>query len=275
MADYDEEIPAEEKVKIASDFVLNAPPGEFNEVFNDVRVLLADDGLLKEGAAEAFVQYNEDSFTPAQVDGAKVLITSHGRQADGRYVDPKSKQSFNFDHLRKEVSDLEAAEPSGNEALRAAIEAAATEYIGEHYHSGTTTVYDTDAGVVVCIEDHKYQPQNFWNGRWRSQWVVESSGTVTGTLWVQVHYYEDGNVQLNSSKQVTEKISLGDHGAAAKQLFKVVLEAENAYQTAISENYNAMSDTTFKALRRALPITRSKVDWNKIMTYNVAKDLKK
>jgi capping protein alpha len=50
---------------------------------------------------------------------------------------------------------------------------------------------------------------------------------------VQIHYYEDGNVQLNSSKQVTEKISLGDNGAAAKQLFKVVLEAENAYQVRV------------------------------------------
>ena len=91
-------------------------------------------------------------------------------------------------------------------------------------------VYDTDGEVVVCIEDHKFQPRNFWNGRWRSEWHIKPSGDVTAVLRVQVHYYEDGNVQLSSNKEVSSSIAKGDEAGMAQKLFKLVLDSENEYQ---------------------------------------------
>lgn len=41
------------------------------------------------------------------------------------------------------------------------------------------------------------------NGRWRSTWVISpESNELKGTVKINVHYYEDGNVQLNASKEI-------------------------------------------------------------------------
>ena len=161
----DEESPLAEaeKVRVVTDFILHAPPGEFNEVFNDVRVLLNNDALLKDGASGAFSQYNKDQLTPVKVEGSELfgLITEHNDLGGGRFTDARSKQSFKYDHLRKEASEYEAWDPDTQmEALRSAVEAEVTEYCRQHYRHGHCSAFsktkETDDRIsqiiVCCIE---------------------------------------------------------------------------------------------------------------------------
>lgn len=93
---------------------------------------------------------------------------------------------------------------------------------------------------------------------------------MSGNIKVIVHYYEDGNVQLNANFNTKAKITPGaNQEATAKAVVEAIQKAEASYQQSLDSSYATMGDTTFKALRRALPITRTKVDWNKIKNYKL------
>lgn len=61
--------------------------------------------------------------------------------------------------------------------------------------------------------------------------------------------------------------------AVAQNVIKAVAKSDQSYQQSLDSSYATMSDTTFKALRRALPITRTKIDWNKIRNYKIGGDM--
>jgi len=281
-----ESLTDEEKASIARRFIAHAPPGEFNEVFNDVRTLLNDDALVRRSVSKAFAEYNRDQYIPTKVQGVEeeCLITDANDLGDSRFYDPRTRQSFKFDHLRREASEQQPHPPDEqSEPWRLAVEKELTEYIKERYTYGASTVIGgSDADTItlaIFIESHKFEPKNFWNGRWRSKWSLafnkgQTEGELTGLVKAQVHYFEDGNVQLVSSKDITETIQLQDETTTAKEIIRIIRQAEDNYQQAVNENYQVMSDSTFKALRRQLPITKAKIDWTKITAYKIGSELK-
>ncbi|KAJ3195957.1 hypothetical protein HK101_010550 [Irineochytrium annulatum] len=156
----------EEKLEILRKFILDSPPGEINDVFNDVRVLLENDDLLHNGASGAYQQYNTENFLHVTLPGQKhqVLLCAHGQLEDGRYVDPASAQSFAFDHIRQAVSDVEPYELNAEaEPFRSALEAEAANYVDDHYPNGASSVFSADDGsLYIVIVDNKYNSNNFW-----------------------------------------------------------------------------------------------------------------
>jgi len=280
------EVSKEEIVEIVTGFLLNSPPGEFMEVVTDIRGLLSDESIINDTAPSTFREYNTDQMlqVPSQGGNHKVLITKHGEVNPGEYLDPRGNQVISFDHIRQEVTgsrSIAGELDSSLEPFRVAFDDAVSHYVQEHYLHGTSTVYAKKEGgkntITICISSAKFNPNNFWNGRWRSVWTCKFSGgggqmEITGRLRVNVHYYEDGNVQLTTDTPKTLTASGGDARSLADAAAKAIEKAETDYHNKLEQSYNVMGDTTFKALRRVLPITRNKIDWTKIQSFKVGNE---
>ena len=51
---------------------------------------------------------------------------------------------------------------------------------------------------------------------------------------------------------------------AASKIVALIEDEEGKYQISLNETYQEMGEKTFKGLRRALPLTRQKIDWDKV-----------
>lgn len=113
---------------------------------------------------------------------------------------------------------------------------------------------------------NKYSPQNYWNGRWRSTYTLSpSSGSLSGAIKVDVHYYEDGNVRMSTSKDVEVSNASG-----ADTIVREIAKAENKFQEELNRAFVQLAEGSFKGLRRQLPVTRQRVEWEKIGGYRVS-----
>jgi F-actin capping protein alpha subunit len=79
-----------------------------------------------------------------------------------------------------------------------------------------------------------------------------------------VHYYEDGNVRLLTDKPVSSSLSFS---ASASEIVKQISIIERKYQEELNRGFQNLSENAFKGLRRQLPVTRQKMEWDKIAAY--------
>ncbi|KAJ9109006.1 hypothetical protein QFC21_000332 [Naganishia friedmannii] len=125
----------------------------------------------------------------------------------------------------------------------------------------------TEPIYTIAIVSNKYRTQNFWTGQWRSSYSVNpKDGSIEGIIHVDVHYFENGNVQLEVKERVSLSVATQSDNLAST-IITAIAKNEQAYQMQLNSTYDDLREKNFKSLRRALPLTRQRVEWDKIAAY--------
>jgi len=276
MAEFEEgyeEISVEEKLQITQHYLLSSPPGQFQEVLADIRKIIPAD-ILPDSLAGGIARVSnlKNAKVVTAPSGKKVVLTQAGEVDATHYLCPHTGTIFAVDHLTLTTSEA-AATPSNefeaNEVMRGALQNAVNSYIISNYpcEASAAGVFTKDSDTYsVVIAGEKTSLKNFWSGRWSSSWTVnvaDSSCTISGDIKVHIHYFEDGNLQLQSSKSVAAAtLQFSSEADLGQKIVKHLQTEETALQNALEEMYSNMSNETFRSMRRLMPITRTKMEWN-------------
>ncbi|KAJ5172050.1 subunits of heterodimeric actin filament capping protein Capz [Penicillium capsulatum] len=276
--------------ELASAFIEGAPPGELPDVVADqathadtesgvidVQALTSDGTDIISSLAPAFERYNEKQLATVKLPGSsqEVIVSEFNKVEGNRYFDPESQTSFEVDHTTQTASATQSfpLESQNADLIKSLLKSLGV-HAREHYPSCSYGVYpaEDDSAVAILLVANRYSPNNFWNGRFRAIYQVpvsSTSTTLTGKIHVDVHYYEDGNVALNTTKP----INLSVPSVSAESIISRIATAERDYQEELNRAFVRTADGAFKGLRRQLPITRQKVEWEKVGGYRLGQDI--
>ncbi|KAI9781765.1 MAG: F-actin-capping protein [Geoglossum umbratile] len=214
------------KAAIVSSFVQGAPPGELADVIADIKALTADEPDLVTSLGPAFEKYNTEQFTTVKLPGGSQQVIVSSYNSLGG----------------GRFYDVES-------------------------QSSFTFSHTTQKASNVQSHVLESKHSDLMNGRWRSLYLFSpSTSSLVGSLKVDVHYYEDGNVRLLTTKPISEHVGAG---GSATELVRTIAITEKKYQEELNLSFVALSEGAFKGLRRQLPISRQKIDWYKVGNYRV------
>ncbi|VEU22791.1 DEKNAAC103865 [Brettanomyces naardenensis] len=256
---------------IIGSMIEDAPPGNSINLQKDLKTILNNDNSRKL-IADKLKQYhlNKD-YKLVKLTDTDFGIISKYNQSGLKYYDPALKLKFDYDFDNLKVIDVEQGGVKCSEEVEQLNERI-RDYALQHYPTFYKGIAvedgDNENIVYVIIVDENLNDGNFYNGKWQSFYQLNKlTGELSGEIIVKVHYYEDGNVILNTGSHVKES------GVGINNIIDVIGKVEDEFEVKLVKKFSKLNDDEFKNLRRQLPINRSKVQWGKaIGNYTVGKE---
>ncbi|ELP90471.1 F-actin-capping protein subunit alpha-2, putative [Entamoeba invadens IP1] len=256
-----------QETKIVASFLKDSPPGEFNNVLKDCKQLVENDDIFQQCLPTCLHDYNTEQLTVVQDGSNNVIISKQTEKNPNEFIDPIHGKLMSFDHIKKAItssSGLSEALP-GSDSLRNSIQNKLDAYCREFYPKGAGVVMPKDANsYYVIISSADFKAAQFSNGKWRSEWTVTLNGSkasIEGRIRVQEHYFEDANIQMHTDVKKKATANASGDDQTAQSVISEIKKIEEQFQTELVKIFDTLSENCLKALRRQLPMSKQKINW--------------
>ena len=254
-------------INVAKYIVKKTPIGHLGKSLENLRSVVGEQVMDTDDVKKEIHTYGETHLSAVNNDvtNSKVVISALTKDAEGFYHDQGQKVKFKIGLESGAVEEAQASEIQND--LRDTIEQHLKEYLEKCYKMDVTrynVYYDESAHkIVVLISVHNLNLKSFWSGEWLSTWELNINGhQIKGTLKANTYYYEEGNVQFSLDTKFNGNASSGDNNAIANSLIEFIKTSENSVQLELERVYDELSENYIKPLRRKLPVTGTKMNWN-------------
>lgn len=269
--EVDDELTADEKQAIAKHFLSRCPPGEQKAMCKDLKAMVNDNDVLSDDMLNSFCEARAVKYCDF-AKGTRVVACADSK-TDAGFVDPSTGKTHTLDSQSMVSKDSTGGDDFQDDPLRKAVDDAVQKYMQAHYlkkdyADNACAVFQGDEGLKVVLSAKNTSLGNYWTGSWRSTYSLKD-GKLSGVIRIQVHYFERGNVQLNTKFENEKDVGQSDDPAAmATNIVKAITEMENGFQTGLSEFF-ASTTASFKKVRRGLTIQGTLFDWRLSLHENV------
>lgn len=160
-------------------------------------------------------------------------------------------------------TDLEGAETPRAKELYESLKTYHSEYYSSKGVVSALSVTEEGDNLIIRTFAERPDESNCQASSWTAQWTVQPSGELKGTVQVRALCYEEGSIQLHSTR---------DFGPVTCGEAKVV-EQIGTWEQQVVDSINEMYDNmggTLRSLRRVMPVTRTKMEWN-VLSHRMVK----
>lgn len=198
-------------------------------------------------------------------------------QLDGLIKDLSSLKTTVPPELAEKVK--KAASPSDEVCSHALAEPLAREFKTheEAYYANVDYSVSIQQGgdsqqLTLTTYAERIDTKNCHAASWRGVWTINvaaAATTLSGSIHIHAYCHEDCNVQMETTKSYESMAIQGTD--LAKSIRNKIATLESDVAAELEEMYDSMDDK-LRALRRVLPVMRTRLEWN-VLSHRMAKKL--